>query len=68
MTRFKKECIKRGFEYEERFPCLPYRLPNGIVIETIQYNAALATITTVYNVLVVICQVNRDFTVTDLTN
>lgn len=67
MTRFKRECIKRGFEYEEKYPWLPYEVRNGIVLETIIYNAEKAEITSVYNVMACKCRVERDFTITDLT-
>ena len=66
MTRFKKECIKRGFDHEEKYPCLPYTFKNGISIEAINYNAETCEILSVYNVMVCRYKVNRDFTLMEV--
>ena len=31
MTRFKKECKKRGIRFDEDFPCLPYHKNNSSI-------------------------------------
>lgn len=66
MTRFKKECIKRGFDYAEKYAWLPYEVQKGIVLEDIIFNAETCEIVSIYNVMVCKCRVNKDFSVIDL--
>lgn len=53
MTRFKKECKKRGIRFDEDFPCLPYHENNSSIgIECVVCDAENATVKEYTNVMV----------------
>ena len=69
MTAFKKYVLKKYpdiFTADEKLPCLPYEISNGIFLETTIFNAPTATVHTYYNVISLHYQITRDGKILDL--
>ena len=55
MNAFKRYCKNTlGIKPESEYPCMPFEVSPGIVLDSITIDAEEATVTTVYNVLVAI--------------
>lgn len=68
MNRFKKEIRKKGIKLENEYDSIPYVFDNGISIQAIDINSETATIVHFYNVDVVIERMERDGSMTDISN
>lgn len=65
MNRLKKYIRQKGIKLECDYPWLPYYVTNNIFIEDIYVNSEKAIITTFYNVIDNVQQVNRDGSITE---
>ena len=60
MNAFKRYCKNTlGIKPESEYPCMPFEVSPGIVLDSITIDAEEATVTTVYNVLVDVSRVTR---------
>ncbi len=60
MNAFKRYCKNTlGIKPESEYPCMPFEVSPGIVLDSVMIDAEEATVTTVYNVLVDVSRVTR---------
>lgn len=63
MNRFKKELKKHGVMLEHDYPYLPYEVGGGVSVDSVIVNTERATVTHVYNVIVLTHCYGRDFSI-----
>ena len=65
MNRFKKELKRHGVMLEHDYPYLPYEEKGGVSLDSVIVNSEKATVTHVYNVIVLTHCYGRDFSVVE---
>ena len=68
MNKLKKYLRTKGVKLENDYPWLPYEVANNIFIEGVYINSEKATITTYYNVIMNQQQLNRDGSITFISD